>query len=136
MKRTATNGPGLATVAEASTDCGATEAAERESRRLGELSRRFPEINQRQLPIVPPLPSMRDVATALREARPNAPAEGWNVALTVDQDGWRLTADETELPRFGGEHVPFRTVPRFDAVRAARRLLFAADDALNPRVFS
>lgn len=85
-----------------------------------------------QLPIVPPLPSMRDVATALREARPNAPREGWTVCLTLDQDGWRLTADPTEQPRFGSEHVPFTTAGRFDAVRAARRLLFAAEDALNP----
>lgn len=80
---------------------------------------------------------MRDVATALREAREHAPpADGWIVALTIDQDGWRLTADESERPRFGAEHVPFRTVRGFDAVRAARRILFAAEDALDPRQWS
>lgn len=78
---------------------------------------------------------MRDVATALREARPNVPATGWNVALTIDHDGWRLTADETEKPRFGDEHVP-HVSQRFDAVGAARRILFHAGEALNPRVLS
>lgn len=90
----------------------------------------------RQQPIVPPLPSMRDVAACLREARPNAPVSGWTIAFTLDEDGWRLTADETESPRFGSEHLPHRSVPKFDAVRCARRLLFAVHEILNPRVLS
>jgi hypothetical protein len=91
--------------------------------------------DSRQLPIVPPLPSMRDVATTLRLGQRNAPLEGWTVALTLDEYGWRVTADEAERPRFGSEFMPHRS-QRFDATRAARRLLFAASDVLNPRVFA
>ena len=63
------------------------------------------------------------------------PGSGWVLALTLDTDGWRVTADETESPRFGSEPMP--CLPqRFDAVRAARRLLHAADDVINPRVYA
>lgn len=88
-----------------------------------------------QLPIVPPLPSERELAWALREVVPNAPPEGWTVALTLDREGWRLTADANEVPRYGAEHVPHRGA-RFDALAAARRLHFAASDALDPRKWS
>ena len=87
----------------------------------------------RQLELIPPLPKLSALAREIRRlwlAHSLVPEPVW-VALCLEDGGWavRLLAKRDERsPYFGAEHIP-GDAERFDAVAAARRLLFAAEDA-------
>lgn len=93
----------------------------------------------RQLDLMHAPPTAHELAAdvrAVREAFAAEGAEGGWGALTVDDRGWRLTVDLDEAPRYGAVYVR-AAGPRFDAMRAARRLLFALEQAdVLPRISS
>ena len=83
-----------------------------------------------QQSLAPPLPTLRELATELREiheAFMHPEAGSAHVGLTFDRYGWRVTADPSE-PWYGREFVPGFYVSNFNAIGAARRLLAAARD--------
>lgn len=88
--------------------------------------------------MLPPLPTERQLAAELRATRSafSHPLGGGEyVALTLIYDDvlnlprrWRVRAVDSEQLQYGREYVPGDGA-KFDALAAARRLLFAAREA-------